>query len=58
VNDEPDYVDEQQPEMGPLNWEMGAKFDRVNFEVPTAVANADERPTLTDDVPPPSEPEY
>jgi hypothetical protein len=51
VNDEPDYVDEQQPEMGPLNWEMGAKFARVNFEIVTAVANADDRPVWNEDSP-------
>ena len=51
VNDEPDYVDERQPEMRPLNWEMGAKFARVNYEIITAIANADHRPVWNDESP-------
>ena len=37
--------------MTELNWAMGAKFARVNYEIITAIANDDDRPVWNEDSP-------
>lgn len=51
INDEPEFTDAANPEVTELNWEMGAKFARVNYEIIMAIANEDERPIWNEDSP-------